>query len=104
MPRRPNLSRQTRTLLATLSAEPRAWRHGYELSTLTGLKSGTLYPLLIRLNDQGLLNSEWRPVEHPGRPPRHMYQLTLSGLALARSQAAQSAPAPLIGAPLAKPT
>ncbi len=39
---------------------PRRWRYGYDLSKETGLKSGTLYPLLIRLSDQGLLEAEWR--------------------------------------------
>jgi len=98
MSRTPNVSRQTRALLGVFFAEPLAWRHGYELSKLTGLKSGTLYPLLIRLDDQGLLTSKWAPAEQPGRPPRRLYQLTPSGLALARSQAA-AAPAALAAAP-----
>src|ERR1700680_242028 len=84
MARPQNASRQTRGLLVILLAQPRTWRHGYELSQETGLKSGTLYPLLIRLNDQGLLDSKWREPERPGRPPRHVYRLTAGGLALAR--------------------
>lgn len=63
--------------------EPRAWHHGYGLSRQTGLKSGTLYPLLIRLSEQGFLVSRWETPEQPGRPPRHVYQLTTNGLALA---------------------
>lgn len=79
-------SRQTLALLAALMERPRAWQHGYELSKETGLKSGTLYPLLIRLSEQGLLTSRWKDAERPGRPPRHVYRLTATGLALAREQ------------------
>src|SRR5579863_3658073 len=79
-------SRQTLALLAALIQQPRTWQHGYELSKETGLKSGTLYPILIRLSDQGLLNSRWKDAERPGRPPRHVYRLTATGLALAREQ------------------
>ena len=79
-------SRQTLALLAALMERPRIWQHGYDLSKVTGLKSGTLYPILTRLSDQGLLNSRWKNAERPGRPPRHVYQLTASGLALAREQ------------------
>jgi PadR family transcriptional regulator PadR len=85
-----NASRQTYKLLATLLEQPRAWRHGYELSKETGLKSGTLYPLLMRLADQGMLESRWKESERPGKPPRHMYRLTAGGLALARAQEAKS--------------
>ena len=73
-----------------MSRQPRQWQYGYELSKETGLKSGTLYPLLMRLSDQGLLESQWQEPERPGKPPRHAYKLTLSGLAFARELAAQS--------------
>jgi PadR family transcriptional regulator PadR len=88
MTRAPNISRQTRCVLAVLLAQPQAWRYGYDLSKETGLKSGTLYPLLIRLSDQGLLEAEWRQPLQPGRPPRHAYRLTDKGAALARERAA----------------
>jgi PadR family transcriptional regulator PadR len=83
-------SRQTRALLSALAEQPRTWHHGYELSKRTGLKSGTLYPILIRLSEQGLLNSRWKDAERPGRPPRHVYRLTATGLALAREQVEMS--------------
>lgn len=83
-------SRQTLALLSALMERPRTWQHGYELSKETGLKSGTLYPILIRLSEQGLLNSRWKDAERPGRPPRHVYRLTATGLALAREQVALS--------------
>ncbi len=95
MPRTRRPSRQTAAVLATLAAQPSSWRHGYDLSRETGLASGTLYPLLVRLHDAGLLEAEWRPSPQPGRPPRHAYRLTASGLALARSAAsAEKAPSP----------
>lgn len=83
MPRAANSSKQTRALLAELWAQPQAWRYGYDLTKSTGLKSGTLYPLLMRLRDQGLLEAEWRQATEPGRPPRHAYRLTREGAALA---------------------
>jgi PadR family transcriptional regulator PadR len=88
MTRAPNISRQTRGLFAALLAQPQAWRYGYDLSKETGLKSGTLYPLLIRLADQGLLEAEWRQPLQPGRPARHAYRLTDKGAALARERTA----------------
>ncbi|MFL6603573.1 MAG: PadR family transcriptional regulator [Steroidobacteraceae bacterium] len=77
-------SPQTLALLSVLLEQPRTWQHGYELSKATGLKSGTLYPILIRLSDEGFLDSRWKDAERPGRPPRHVYRLTATGLALAR--------------------
>ena len=71
-------SPQTRRLLAALAAEPTQWRHGYDLMTEIGVSSGSLYPILSRLADRGLLESSWdTPTE--GRPPRHLYRLTAQG-------------------------
>lgn len=84
MPRKPNTSPQTRRLLAALLERPLSWRYGYDLSKETGLKSGTLYPLLMRLTEQGFLMSRWEEAERPGRPPRHAYRLTGHGLRQAR--------------------
>jgi PadR family transcriptional regulator len=94
MPRKPNNSRQTRALLAAFLDHAQKWRHGYDLAKETGLKSGTLYPLLMRLSEQGLMESRWQEPERPGLPPRHEYRLTPAGLALAREQA-RSEEAPL---------
>jgi DNA-binding PadR family transcriptional regulator len=79
------LSRQAGSLLSVLADSQHTWRHGYELARLTGLRSGTLYPLLIRLEGQGYLEAEWQPPAAAGRPPRHAYRLTAAGLALART-------------------
>src|SRR5580693_443463 len=84
MSRPQNASRQTRLVLSTMLEQPRGWHYGYELSKATGLTSGTLYPLLMRLSDRGLLDSEWRDPQRNGRPARHAYRLTAGGLQLAR--------------------
>jgi PadR family transcriptional regulator PadR len=81
-------SEQTLALLAVLIEQPRKWRHGYDLSRDTGIQSGTLYPILMRLFDRGLLESKWEAPSEPGRPPRHIYKLTVSGGALAKEQIA----------------
>ena len=43
--------------------------------------------VLMRLGDQGLLESKWEPSPQAGRPPRHVYRLTPAGANLAREQA-----------------
>ena len=87
MPRLVATSRHTRLVLAAFAARPQDWRYGYDLCREVGIKSGTLYPMLIRLAGQGLLTAEWREPEKPGRPPRHAYRLTARGVAFARAQA-----------------
>ena len=88
--RRP--SPQTLAVLTAMAADPTAWRHGYELGQEVGLKTGSLYPILIRLSDRHLLESRWETDPPAGRPPRHEYRLTGAGLELARA-AATTAPA-----------
>ena len=73
----------TVTLLAFLEA-PRSWRYGYDLMKVTDLSSGTLYPLLARLTEDGWLESRWEESEHPGKPPRQLYRLTATGRECAR--------------------
>jgi DNA-binding PadR family transcriptional regulator len=60
-----------------------SWCHGYDLCRQAGIKSGTLYPLLIRLEAQGYLEAEWQEPAERGRPPRHAYRLTAKGRQLA---------------------
>ena len=76
-------SKQTALVLATLLNRGAKWTHGYGLSQATGLKAGTVYPLLIRLEEQGFLESNWQEPETLGLPPRHMYRLTQGGRVLA---------------------
>jgi DNA-binding PadR family transcriptional regulator len=85
MPPLRSASAQTRNLLLAMLSHPSRWRHGYELCEQCALKSGTLYPILIRLSDRGLLEFRWEPSAHEGRPPRRLYRLTPDGVAYARS-------------------
>ncbi len=80
------LTPQTLLILEALLDHPTDWKYGYNLSRVTGLKSGTLYPLLMRLADRKLLETSWEEASEPGRPPRHMYRFTAEGLQLARAQ------------------
>ena len=80
----PRLSPQTLRVLERFIERPTAWRYGYELSRETGLKSGTLYPILMRLAKFSLLETKWVTTED-GVPPRHTYRLTPSGVALVRA-------------------
>jgi PadR family transcriptional regulator, regulatory protein PadR len=69
-------SAQTLSVLAVLRARPQMWRHSYDIARETGLKSGTLYPILIRLADRGLLEACWKDEQPAGRRRRHLYRLT----------------------------
>jgi PadR family transcriptional regulator PadR len=81
---RVRLSAQTLQVLEDFLEEPEQWRYGYDISRKTGLKSGTLYPILMRLAERALLETSWETAE-AGKPPRHLYRLTADGLLLART-------------------
>ena len=83
MPARPYSAPQTRAVLGALHAHPADWRYGYDISRETGLASGTLYPILARLADRGLLETRWEEDPPEGRPRRHLYRLTAEGAAQA---------------------
>jgi PadR family transcriptional regulator, regulatory protein PadR len=89
--RRSGFSAQTLSVLASLEADPTAWRHGYLLAKETGLRSGTLYPILIRLAERGLVEACWEEGQPAGRPRRHLYRLSPDGLAAARAALADEA-------------
>jgi PadR family transcriptional regulator, regulatory protein PadR len=88
---RSEFSAQTLSVLAALCDQPSQWQHGYALAKQTGLKSGTLYPILIRLADRGLVEACWQDEPAPGRPRRHLYRLTAAGLASATGALASAA-------------
>jgi DNA-binding PadR family transcriptional regulator len=67
-------------VLRALAADPASWRYGYELGQQVGLKAGSLYPILMRLADRGLLDAAWEEAAPAGRPPRHLYRLTGAGV------------------------
>jgi len=73
------MSSQTVAVLHALKGSGHSWSYGYDLSKVTGLKSGTLYPILTRLDDEGWLENKWEQSSEPGRPPRHLYRLTAAG-------------------------
>lgn len=87
MARRRKPSPQATRLLAAMLSRPGEWRHGYDLIKAAGIRSGTLYPLLIRLTEEGVLEAEWQPAARAGLPARHAYRLTPSGIAFARAWA-----------------
>ena len=91
MPRTRAPSPQTIKVLRALAADPARWRYGYELGTETGLAAGSLYPILVRLADRGLLEAAWEDPAPQGRPARHLYRLTPGGQAAAAAPAAASA-------------
>jgi DNA-binding PadR family transcriptional regulator len=90
-PRRP--SPQTIAVVLALAEDPTTWRYGYELCQRLGIPAGSMYPILIRLADRGLLETAWESAAPAGRPPRHLYRLTGPGRALA----AELANAPVTG-------
>src|SRR5262245_33581903 len=79
--RRP--SKQTAAVVLALAQRALSWRYGYDLFQETGLKAGSMYPILMRLADRGLLETTWESNPTEGRPPRHLYRLTRQGMALA---------------------
>ena len=94
----PRLSPETLLVLDRFMERPAEWRYGYELSRATGLKSGTLYPILMRLEKCTLLEARWVTTED-GVPPRHTYRLTPNGLELARTKLAEARPRGLVRQP-----
>ena len=90
MPRDRQPSPQTIGVLRALAADPARWRYGYDLGTETGLKAGSLYPILVRLADRGLLEAAWEEPAPHGRPPRHLYRLTPQGREMAAATATTS--------------
>lgn len=64
--------------------------HGFDIMDATGLPSGTVYPILRRLDSGGFVRSRWEReglARREQRPPRRYYELTGGGAALAREAA-----------------
>jgi DNA-binding PadR family transcriptional regulator len=81
-------SPQTLAVLSALQRRAQAWHYGYDLLKETGLKSGTLYPILARLQRGGWLDQRWEKLSPPGRPPRHLYRLSRQGKIALREHSA----------------
>lgn len=92
------LSPQSTAVLRALADAPARWRYGYELGQQVGLRAGSLYPILMRLSDRGLLEESWENEAPAGRPPRHLYRVTAIG-----QQAVAELPAPVTADDNARP-
>jgi PadR family transcriptional regulator PadR len=77
---------QTMAVLKVLLTKPREPRYGLDIAKETGLKSGTLYPALARLEHAGWIEGSWEQVDasEKGRPRRRYYRLTAEGAVSAR--------------------
>src|SRR3712207_6167461 len=86
MPKR--ITKPTLSLLEALLADPRRSWYGLELMSRTGLKSGTVYPILHRLTKDGWLSVSQEEVDPAveGRPRRRLYVLTGVGETNARRE------------------
>lgn len=88
------LTEPLKRVLAVFLADPAEPRYGYDLMRAAKLPSGTLYPMLARLQDEGLVASRWEEDRQAGgRPPRRYYQLTGEGVRVARLELASAAQA-----------
>ena len=68
--------------LAVLGAVSRSIRYGFDIMDATDLPSGTVYPVLGRLERDGYVRSKWESqtiAQREKRPPRRYYEITASG-------------------------
>ena len=77
-------------VLTVLLDDPQVGRYGLELMRATGQPSGTLYPILTRLQDAGWLRADWEDIDPSaeGRPARRYYRLTPEAVGTARTELA----------------
>ena len=78
--------RLTRPTALVLAALGKGLRHGFDIIDATGLPSGTVYPILHRLEHANLVRAQWESViraREEQRPPRRYYELTAGGKTLA---------------------
>jgi PadR family transcriptional regulator, regulatory protein PadR len=75
------ITKQTEQILTTLMTDPTAEWSGSQIAPAAGLKSGTLYPALIRMHRFGWLSWRWEDVEYSAakRPRKRLYRLTAEG-------------------------
>lgn len=88
MEKNPRMTLQTQLVLRAMLEDPSRQRYGLELCERTGLASGTIYPIVTRLEQAGWMESFWEaPEQHvaEGRPRRRYYRLTRDGAERARS-------------------
>ena len=74
-----NLTYPTALVLQALT---RGFHYGFDIMDATGLPSGTVYPILRRLDREALLKSAWEKpatAQREQRPPRRYYEITPAG-------------------------
>lgn len=86
------LTGPTVAVLRLFVEQPRSSWYGLEIIGQTGLPSGTVHPILARLEGAGWLTSTWEAVDPAavGRPRRRIYELTEAGLAEASRAVAKA--------------
>lgn len=94
----PRMTMATRVVLGTLLSDVEAEWFGSQIGRIAGLPSGTVHPILARLEGLGWVESRWEDIDPSteGRPARRYYRLTRSGAAQAR-QALDAVRRPLPG-------
>jgi PadR family transcriptional regulator, regulatory protein PadR len=82
----------TQLVLRALLADPSKELYGVEIGAAAGLPSGTVHPILARLEGVGWLESRWEEINPraEGRPARRYYRLTPDGMELARGALARA--------------
>ena len=93
----PRMSAPTLKVLGTVLTDPRGDVSGSDIARMTGLASGTLYPILLRLEQAGWLASHWEKgnPRQLGRPRRRYYRVTALGAK--RAKAAFGEFTPILG-------
>lgn len=78
-------------VLRALLEDPTLERYGLEICELAGLASGTIHPILARLEREQILESRWEDVDprEKGRPRRRYYRLTPDGVEFVRIELAR---------------
>jgi PadR family transcriptional regulator, regulatory protein PadR len=81
MPDEPRTTFQTLQVLKVLLEEPAARHYGLEIAKQADLPTGTIYPILARLERAGWVTSDWEVAEPAavGRPRRRFYRLSADG-------------------------
>jgi PadR family transcriptional regulator len=82
----------TQLVLRAMLADPAHEMYGLQICTQAGLPSGTIHPILARLEGLGWLESRWEDIDahEQGRPRRRYYRLTTDGAELARDALARA--------------
>lgn len=88
----PRMTIPTQLVLRALLAEPTREMYGLQICAAAGMPSGTIHPILARLERLGWVESQWEDMDPRalGRPRRRYYRLTAGGAEQARVALAQA--------------